>query len=85
MAEDDFFSSIADNITGGGSSHMPDTMDGNSLVSALAGDATQVASAFIAADAAKTAVKKNPGSANTLILVAGGVAALFVVLLLLKK
>lgn len=60
-------------------------MDGNSLISALAGDATAGASAFFAADAAKHVVKANPNSATTLIIVVGVVAALVVVLTLKKR
>lgn len=57
-------------------------MDTNSLLSALAGDATQVGTAFIAADAAKSAAKANPSSVTTLFIVAGvvGIVALFLVL-----
>lgn len=57
-------------------------MDTGSLVSALAGDATQIGTAFIAADAAKSTVKSNPGSATTLIIVAGVVGIVALVLLL---
>lgn len=60
-------------------------MDGNSLIAALGGDVAKGVSAFFVADAAKTAVKKNPASATTLILVVGGVAALIVVMLLVRK
>lgn len=60
-------------------------MDGNSLIAALAKDGAQVGTAFFAADAAKTAIKKNPNSATTMILVAGGVGALFIVMMMLKK
>lgn len=59
--------------------------NGNSLIEALAGDAAKVATGYFAADAAKTAVKKNPNSATTIVLVAGGIAALFIVLVLAKK
>lgn len=62
-----------------------DQMDGNSLVSALAGDATTAASAFFAADALKSTVKANPNSATTLIVVGGAIAALVVILMLKKK
>lgn len=57
----------------------------SSLFAALAGDATKVATAFIAADAAKHVVKANPNSATTLIIVAGGIAALVLVLVLVRK
>lgn len=59
------------------------TTDGSSLITALAGDAAQVGTAFIAADAAKSALKKNPNAATTLIIVAG--VALVAVIFLLKK
>lgn len=62
------------------------SMDGNSLIAALAGDASKVGTAFIAADAAKSTVKANPGSATTLIIVAGLVVVAVVLLpVLLKK
>lgn len=64
---------------------MAEQMDGNSLISALAGDVTTGATAFFAADAAKATVKANPNSATTLIIVVGAVAALVVVLTLKKK
>jgi hypothetical protein len=69
-----------------GSSKMAESnMDGNSLIAALAGDASQVGTAFIAADAAKSAVKANPGSATTLIIVVGAGIALVAIVFLLKK
>lgn len=57
--------------------------DNNSLITALAGDATKIGAAFIAADAAKN-VSKSP---NAKYLVYGGVAiaALVVVFLIVKK
>ena len=55
-------------------------MDGNSLVAALAGDASNVGLGFLAASTAKATVKANPNSATTLIIVIGGVAALFLIL-----
>lgn len=63
---------------------MPE-MNGNSLVASLAGDATTAFATFEAADVAKSTVKANPNSANTLIYVVGGIAALVVILLVLKK
>lgn len=61
------------------------SIDGNSLVAALAGAGTKIGTALFAEQAAKATVKANPNSATTLILVVGGVAALFVILLVLKK
>lgn len=64
---------------------MEGQMDGNSLVSALAGDATQIGTAIIAEQGAVNIAKHNPNSASTLILVVGGVAVLVVLLLVLRK
>lgn len=61
------------------------SVNNNSLIAALAGDATTIGTSFIAADAAKSVVKSNPNSATTLIIVAGGVAALVLVLVLVKR
>lgn len=60
-------------------------MDGNSLVSALAGDAAQVGTAYFAAQGASAIAKANPGSLNTLIYVGGGILLLVGVVFLLKK
>lgn len=60
-------------------------MDGNSLVAALASDATQVGTTLIAANAAAKVTKANPNAATTLFLVVGGVAALIVVLILVRR
>lgn len=60
-------------------------MDGNSLVAALAGDATTAFGAFEAADVAKHTVKANPNSATTLILVAGGVAVFAILAIFVLK
>lgn len=60
-------------------------MSGDDLVTALAGDATTLGTSYIASQAVTNTVRANPNSASTLILVAGGIAALFVVLVMLKK
>lgn len=88
MANASSFSSdvFGGGVSGGAANTNTDSgMNGNSLISALAGDATKVFAAYEAADVAKHTVKANPKSANTLILVVGGIAALVVVLFLIRR
>lgn len=56
--------------------------NGNAVIAALAADATKLGTALIAADAAKSVTKRNPGSTTTLFIVAGVVAVVGIVLLL---
>lgn len=69
-----------DNSSGGQSANH------DSLIAALAGDATKVGTAFIAADAAKSATKSVAGGKNGVYIIAGVVAiALIVGVVLLAK
>lgn len=61
------------------------TLDNNSLTAALAGDATTVGTAFIGEQAAVAAFKANPASVTTLIYVAGAIAALVVIVYVVKS
>lgn len=60
-------------------------MNGNSLFAALANDATKVFGAYEVASTAKYTVKKNPNASTYLIIAVGGIAALVLVMLLVRK